>query len=257
MTGVMKRLVPHMLSHMPSRVLPGVLPRILPSAMSQRDRRALLVGAVTVLLMVVLSRGLPAWSSWQRRMREDARVARTEAARAEALLGIGRAIEDSLAARDERYVALAPKLLGGESPAAAGATLAGLVSGAAASSGVRVGAVQIRPDTGSTGAFTRVTVRADATGDIRGVTKMLSTLERGPALLAIRSFSIDQPEPAAANDRMEALRVTLEVQGLMLTPRADRMKGDTSSVGTPTTASQSSPGAPDAGALSPSTRPSP
>jgi hypothetical protein len=179
----------------------------------------LLVGAVTVFTMVALSRGLPAWSSWQRRVREDARVSRTEAARAQALLGIGRAVEDSLAVRDERFVALAPKLLGGESPAAAGATLAGLVSGAAASSGVRVGAVQIRPDTTSTGAFTRVSVRADATGDIRGVTKLLSTLERGPALLAIRSFSIDQPEPAASSDRMEALRVTLEVEGLMVTPR--------------------------------------
>jgi len=212
MTHVMKRLMPRM----PSRVLPRVLPRVA----SQRDRRALLVGAVTVFTVVALSRGLPARSSWQRRVREDARVSRTEAARARALLGIGKAIEDSLAARDERFMALAPKLLGGESPAAAGATLAGLLSGAAASSGVRVGAVQIRPDTASTGAFMRVSVRADATGDIRGVTKMLSALERGPALLVIRSFSIDQPEPAASSDRMEALRVTLEVEGLMVTPRA-------------------------------------
>jgi hypothetical protein len=186
---------------------------------SQRDRRALLVGAITVFTMMALSRGLPAWSAWQRRVREDARVSRAGAERARALLGIHGAIEDSLAARDERFVALAPKLLGGESPTAAGATLAGLVSGAAAGAGVRLGAVEIRPDTAGPGAFTRVAVRADATGDIRGVTKMLAALERGPTLLAIRSFSIDQPEPAAASDRMEALHVTLEVEGLMLTPR--------------------------------------
>ncbi len=229
----------------------------MPHVTSRRDRRALVVGAIAVITMVVLSRGLPAWSSWQRRVREDARVSRTATERARALLGIRSAIEDSLAERDERFVALAPKLLGGESPAAAGATLAGLISGAAASSGVRVGAVQIRPDSAGAGAFTRISVRADATGDVRGVMKMLSVLERGPTLLAIRSLLIDQPEPAAASDRMEALRVRLEVEGLMVTPRADRTSGDTSSVDTPTGASQSSPGAAGAGEHGPSTRPSP
>jgi hypothetical protein len=197
--------------------------------MSQRDRRALTVGVVSILILVALSRGLPAWSSWRHQAGEDALSTTAERARAEALLTIRRAIGDSLAARNERFVSLAPKLLSGGSPAAAGATLAGLVSGAAATTGVRLGAVQIRPDSASPNAFTRISVRADATGDVRGVTKMLSALERGPTLLAVRSLSIDQPEPAATNDHMEALRVTLVVEGLMLTPHTSEAGSDRSS----------------------------
>lgn len=203
------------------------------TGMRQRDRRALIVGVVCIGTLVGFSRGLPAWREWRHDVREEALAAITERARAEALLTMRRAIEDSLAARNERFVSLAPALLGGGSPAAAGATLAGLVSGAAATSGVRLGAVQIRPDTASSSAFTRISVRADAMGDVRGVTNMLSALERGPTLLAIRSLAIDQPDPAATSEQMEALRVTLVVEGLMLTPRAveprDGTSADTSS----------------------------
>jgi hypothetical protein len=205
--------------------------------MSPRDRRALAVGVISIGSLVTLSRGLPAWRGWQQAAQEDVTAATTDLARAHSLLSMSSAIDDSLAARNDRFLALAPALLGGESPAAAGATLAGLVSGAAATSGVRLGAVQIRPDTVSSDTFTRISVRADATGDISGVTKMLTTLERGPTLLAIRALSIDQSEPAATSDRMEALRVTIVVEGLMLTPRASESRGDPSPPGADTSSS--------------------
>lgn len=194
--------------------------------MSARDRRALVVGVISISALVILSRGLPAWRGWRRAAHEGAIAATTDLGRARSLLSMSSAISDSLAARNDRFLALAPALLGGESPAAAGATLAGLVSGAAATSGVRLGAVQIRPDTASSATFTRISVRADATSDISGVTKMLATLERGPTLLAIRSISIDQSEPAATSDRMEALRVTIVVEGLMLSPRSVAVSAD-------------------------------
>lgn len=200
--------------------------------MSARDRRALLVGVASVGFLVAVSRGLPAWRSWRESAYEEATAATTDLARARSLLSVSRAIGDSLDARNDRFLSLAPALLGGESPAAAGATLAGIVSGAAATAGVRIGAVQIRPDTMSSSTFTRVSVRADATGDIAGVSKMLATLERGPTLLAIRSLSIDQSEPAATSDRMEALRISFAVEGLMLSPRSAKLAADSSAADT-------------------------
>jgi hypothetical protein len=197
--------------------------------MSARDRRALIAGVVAIGSLITLSRGLPAWRAWRQAVHEEAIASATDIARARSLLGVSGAIGDSLAARNDRFLALAPALLGGESPAAAGATLAGIVSGAAATSGVRLGAIQIRPDTASSETFTRVSVRADATGDITGVMKMLTAIERGPTLLAVRSLSIDQSAPAATSDRMEALRVSLVVEGLMLTPRAVESPANSSS----------------------------
>ena len=187
--------------------------------MSARDRRALLIGVISIGSLVTVSRGLPAWRTWRQSVHEEATASATDLARARSLLAMSTTIGDSLAVRNDRFLAMAPALLDGASSAAAGATLAGLVSGAAATAGVRFGAVQIRSDTASSETFTRISVRADAAGDISGVTKMLATLERGPTLLAIRSLSMDQSEPAAGSDRMETLRISIVVEGLMLTPR--------------------------------------
>lgn len=132
---------------------------------------------------------------------------------------MAREVADSLRARNARYLALAPALLDGDTPAAAAATLAGLVSGAASGAQVRMGAIQLRIDTTARGAFVRVGVRADATGDVEGITGMLATLERGPEVLVFRELAITQPEPGAGDDRPEALRVELVVEGLAVRRR--------------------------------------
>jgi hypothetical protein len=187
--------------------------------MSARDRRALLacVGAVSIVL--ALARGVPAYLSWQREARAEDAEARLALAKDRSLVTFDPAMRDSALIRGRRLIALAPVILSGDSPNSAGATLAGILSGAAAQSGVRLGAVQIRGDSLSRDAFTRIGARMDGTGDVRGVANMLAALERGPTLLSIRSFSITQPEMLAGDDRVEALRVELDVEGLMLNPR--------------------------------------
>ena len=47
---------------------------------------------------------------------------------------------------------------------------------------------------------------------------MLTALEGGATLLAIRDLSITQPEPAAPSDHAEALRLEMTIEGLMLRP---------------------------------------
>lgn len=186
---------------------------------SSRDRRVLMIGVATCLTLVAGTRGVPALVSWTRAARENAAQLRAEVARASSGVASGDATRDSAAARNARYLALAPRLLAGETTAGAGGSLASLVTGAAAEANVRLGSVQIRADTAQGGTFTAVTLRADLTGDISGLTSMLAALERGQTLLAVRELSITQPEPAAGDDRPEVLRADILVESLMVTPR--------------------------------------
>ena len=187
--------------------------------LTPRDRRVLTVGAISCAALAMGARGIPALMRWTRDSRAAAAQLVGEEARARTSIARAAETRDTLAARNARYLALAPRLLDGETAAGAGGTLASIVSGAATASNVRLGSVQIRADSTRRGAFTSVAVRADLTGDIRGISEMLATLEKGPALLAVRELSITQPEPAAGDDRAEVLRAEVVVEGLMLTPR--------------------------------------
>ncbi len=186
--------------------------------LGKRDGRALLRGAAAIALVLAATRGIPAWLDWQRESRGADEETRNALARDRALVMNEAAVRESTIARGRRLIALAPSILSGDSPGNAGATLAGVLSGAAALSGVRLGSVQLRGDSLSRTAFTRIGARMDATGDIRGVIAMLSAIESGPTLLSVRSLSISQPDLTAGDDRVEALHVELEVEGLMLNP---------------------------------------
>jgi hypothetical protein len=190
-----------------------------PATTIARERRVLVAGAIGVLLLLAVGRGLPSLCGWQVESRESAAALTQELARARASVTRARATRDSLAARRQRFIALAPLLVRGETPAMGGATLAALIATAATATNVRLGPVQVRADTAGRGVFSRVGVRADVTGDVRGVGAFLSTLEGGPTLLAVRELTISQLEPAAPPERAEALHVQLAVEGLMLTPR--------------------------------------
>jgi hypothetical protein len=190
--------------------------------MSTRDRRALLGGAAALILVLAISRGLPAYLAWQREARSEDAELRRALSSANSVIALSEATRDSTITRGRRVIALAPAILSGDTPNSAGATLAGVLSGAAAQSGVRLGAIQLRSDSLSRDAFTHIGAHMEATGDIRGVAAMLGALERGPTLLAIRSLSITQPDLLAGDDRVEALRVELDVEGVMLNPRRAR-----------------------------------
>jgi Type II secretion system (T2SS), protein M subtype b len=182
--------------------------------LSPRDRRTLAIGAAVVLALVLVARGLPAWRRWDAGTRASAAEMAAEAARAEQTVRLLPASLDSLQARRTRFIRLGGGVLEGESTAAAGASLAGLVSGAAAQAGVQIGSVQVRPDSASAGTFLRISVRADGTGDLPAITRMLGLLEGAPELLAVREISITQPNPGGPAEQAEALRLELAVEGL-------------------------------------------
>jgi Type II secretion system (T2SS), protein M subtype b len=195
----------------------------LGSALSARDRRTLTVGVVAIGSLLIVSRGVPAWRTWVRETRAGAVEHIGDAARAEGVVRALPAMRDSLAARNARYLALAPTLVAGGSLNAASATLASLVSTAATASGVTLGAVQMRTkdaprrdSVAARAAFTRVRVESDVTGDIRGIARFLAALEGGPVRLVVRDLTITQSDAVGAPDRPEVLRATVAVEGLAL-----------------------------------------
>lgn len=187
--------------------------------LSARDRKVLTIGVAVCTLLVVSTRGVPALARWTRTARANAEELSAEAARATKSVAGGATIRDSLASARARYLGLGPRFLEGETTAGAGSALASIVSTAAAAANVRMGSAQIHADTGKAGAFSRVSVRANLTGDIRGIVTMLAALERGQTLLAVRELSITQPDPAAGDDRAEVLRADLVVESLARNPR--------------------------------------
>jgi hypothetical protein len=188
---------------------------------SERDRRTCLIGGVIVASLIALSKGIPAWRGWMAESQAGAAEQTRAAADADALVRRARALRDTLAARNSRYIALAPALVEGNTAAEASATLASLVSSAASAAGVKLGAVQLRPpaDTGDRSAFVRVSVHADVVGDIRGVTAMLAGLERGPVRLRVRALTATQSDVAGPPDHVEVLRADLTVEGLAMAKR--------------------------------------
>jgi hypothetical protein len=184
-------------------------------AISERDRRVLTIGVVSIGLLLLVGRGIPAWSRWDADARASAAELEAEAVNAEAAVRALPALRDSSAARRQRLAVLAPALVSGESEASAGAALASLVSGAASRAGVQLGAVQLaRPDSTARTVFTRVRVSTDATGDLPSLLRFLRALEGGPTMLAVREWSISQPNAGGPADRPEQLRLELSVEGL-------------------------------------------
>ncbi len=205
----------------------------LTARLAPRDRRVLALGAAVITAVVVLGRGVPAWVRWARDTHANAAELTAEAARADADLAAWPLIRDSLRARNTRYLALAPVLISGTTPAAASANLAALISAAAARTEVTLGALELSIDTtgmarrspshsasrdSMPSAFARVLVRGDAAGDVRGLVRFIAALEQGPTLLSVEQMSVSQPDPAAPPERMETLHAQFVVAGLALTP---------------------------------------
>jgi hypothetical protein len=170
--------------------------------------------------MVVASamafRGIPAWRAWVHNtsVRADAATSRMNIARQE----IAQAAHTSRMADSvgERYLALRPTLLAGETPAQASAAFASYISETAAMAGVRLGTVQLNVDTSRANTeIYRIGARVDGSGDIRGITTWLEALESGNTpLVAVRTLVISQTDPAAPANRPELLRTTLDIEGI-------------------------------------------
>ena len=184
------------------------------STLSPRDRRALAIGVVSIGCLVIVGRVVPAWRDWQQTVVASASDAARTAARDEVLARNARAIHDSLAVRRARLTALAPTWLTGDSPAAAGAGLAAIITRAATGAAMTLGTLDIHTDSAVQSSFIPVHVRASVSGDIQGLATLLATLDRGPVELNVAALDVQAGDPAAPPTRAEVLRADLTIEAL-------------------------------------------
>lgn len=184
------------------------------TALSPRDRRALVIGIASIGGLVIVGRVVPAWRAWEHAVVASAEAAARSTARDHVLAANARATHDSLAARTARLTALAPSWLNGDSPASAGAGLAALVTRAATDADMTLGAVDIQSDSVGQNTFAPVHLRVSVSGDVHGLATLLAALDRGPVTLRVASLAVQGSDPAASAQRPEMLHADLAIDAL-------------------------------------------
>ena len=184
--------------------------------LSERDRRTLTIGLMTVMSLVTLSRGIPALRVW-----EAGRLAAAGAS-SEQLSVVRQAerdhsrIRDSLRARQRRLAELDSSLLTGPSPSTILAVLASSVEALAEENGFKVGSVRLRADSLAMDGLALVEARVAGVTDVAGLAGFLRAVESGKTVLVVRDLSVSQPEPAASDAKPEALRVDMLIASIGL-----------------------------------------
>jgi hypothetical protein len=191
---------------------------MMPFQLSTQDRRMLAIGVVAMAVLVGGGRGVPVLLRWTRDRRASAASVVEATARAEASVRQSRETQALLGVARTRLAAYDSATLTGSSPATAGAALAEIVSDAASDAEITLGSVQLRGDSISRTALTRVAARASVSGDLNGIALFLETLEGVPELLAIRELSITQSGQAGVPGQPETLRAELLVEGVWRNP---------------------------------------
>ncbi len=151
----------------------------------------------------------------ERELRERA----TLLARARADLGDAPLLRDSAGVLTHAVVALAPKLLSGDTPVEALADLSGRLNLAASRNQAKLERTDQLTDSLAAGRLRRVRVRTALEGDIRGVMGFLRTIELGDAVLTIEEARIVAADPSSGEQVPEILRVEVTVTGWFLVRR--------------------------------------
>ncbi len=192
--------------------------------MTERDRRALVVGGATVLGAILLLRVLP-WSV--RRVLAAETELRDRAAllaRTRADLAAAAVLRDSASTLGQALVRLAPRLLSGSTAAEATADLSGRLNLGASRNQAKLERVDQMPDSAMAGRLRRVRLRATLESDVRGVRGVLRAVELNEAALSVSEVRIVPTDPTSADRAPEVLRLEVTVTGWFLEERK-REKG--------------------------------
>lgn len=184
--------------------------------MTDRDRRALRLGAGVLLLAVLGLRLLPgaARAVLDLRTRVVERAALVARQRAE--LAALPALEDSVARATTRIVSLAPALVPGRSRREAELTLTARLEHHLTSLGAAVERSTAEPDSGRVGDLLGVRVRSVAQLDGVGLAGLLARLAADPLALELVSLRITPTDPASDPATPERLAIELVVRGVRL-----------------------------------------
>ena len=189
---------------------------------SDRDRRALAMGALTFALMGVppfVSR-LRLWQAAQITSLQLATQSNELASMPESML---RVLHDSAVARSARLAMIDDFLIAGTTVDAVAANLGAEVSRLADSSGVTITNLQLRTDRKQTEGHVEVAVRVTGTMDAPALAALLGALDESPRHLVARDIAIASGDGVVMSGRAAALRCQLLVETIgVLRPRTTR-----------------------------------
>jgi len=189
-------------------------------AAAARDRRAVLLGVAVLAAAWLALRGVPWAASALAQLRERATVAQLALSAARATLAEEPVLRDSLGGRAQRLVRWAPRLFAGGTASEAHADLSAWLTGLATARRVRLERLDIGGDSGVS-VFTRLTVRVEVEGDVRGITGWLAALEGGEQLVRVTSLRISAPDAANPGVRSERLHVEITLVAWAATTRPE------------------------------------
>lgn len=181
---------------------------------SARDRKTLIGGLLAVATIATAGRAVPRWRAWDEQARTTAADLTGEVSALETQLRQLPALRDSARVRVARADTARGRLVKGATVGAAGADLATLVSDVADDLGIKVSAVQIRPDTLFRGGYARVAVSLTAAGDVTHLADLLTALESSESLLAVRELTVTPADVLLPDGRPETIRFQLLVEAL-------------------------------------------
>jgi hypothetical protein len=180
-----------------------------------RDRRALMLGGVGLLLAIALKAAPPVVGAVRGLNAEVLSRSKTVARMRTNVRGAG-AVFDSATLVRKDLAALAPRLLSGRSSAEATADLISRLTAAAAGSATLEHADPAEDSTRVVW-IRRVTVRAAFESDMRGALTLLHAIARQPAVLTVRAIRIVAPDPGSADAAPEILKIETTVSGWYIT----------------------------------------
>jgi hypothetical protein len=183
-------------------------------AVSDRDRRAVLLGMGAIVGALVVLRGLPSLSAWRTRERQLAAESEIALADARTTVSLARRLHDTSAVRQLRARGMDSALVEGHSVSQAAANLARELSETAESVELNLEALQADSATDTTATVRRIRVRGSVSGELEALMQFLLLVETGPHLLAIRDIALTRRQAASAS-QAEVIQATFLIEGLM------------------------------------------
>lgn len=179
-----------------------------------REQRVLLSGAVAIASIVLAGRVAPATVAWSREQQARSVELNGDLARALADVRAYLSERDSAEARRLRLGDELPSLLHGVTSTATSASLTEVLQECAETAGIRLGALDLRPDTSAGHFFTHPRVGVEISGDVRGLSAFLAQLEANQTRLRVITIAISQSEPFAGATQSEALQASMVLEAL-------------------------------------------
>lgn len=184
--------------------------------MTPRDRRAALLGGLTIMVALLVLKVIP-WSVRRWRLAserlEQNRVLLTETRQALASLP---SMEDSMRTLTQAVARLAPRLLSGSSSDAAFSDLTARVTSLAGWHHAAMVTLNQTPDSTVAGSLRRVSATVVLQGDFRGVAGIVRTLARDSVAMVIERIRVTATEPVAPVSSPEKLQVELQLSSWYL-----------------------------------------